>query len=353
MRNQEIVYAPVLICTLCRDGHFKRSIESLKTNMWAQHTDVYIAVDYPKTESHRPGYERICAYLDTEDFSIFKSFNVIKREYNYGARKNSVELTNAIKDRYDRWIKAEDDIIFSRVFLEYMDKCLAYYYDDDRVLAINGYSYPIDWSTSEGATVVLQNGTYSAWGVGHWKHKTSVFTEKLEDGFLSNQFEYTCKTKMINQMIRGRYNDYIIYTLSGDVNQMLRRTTDIAMGIYMNLVNGKVVTPVISKTQNHGFDGSGEYCKKIDHYTNENSLSYDYDVQPMDASEHFEVIEDDGKHLAENIKKLDDFLFVPRRERIKANCLLTAYKVIGKQGCVKCYAIVRSLMRKIKGMVRR
>ena len=45
-----MIYAPVLIPTLCRADHFIRCLESLKKNTWAKYTEVYVAVDYPAKE---------------------------------------------------------------------------------------------------------------------------------------------------------------------------------------------------------------------------------------------------------------------------------------------------------------
>lgn len=54
-----MIYAPVLIPTLCRSDHFIRCLESLKKNTWAKYTEVYIAVDYPAKESHWDGYSSL------------------------------------------------------------------------------------------------------------------------------------------------------------------------------------------------------------------------------------------------------------------------------------------------------
>ena len=47
---EKMIYAPILIPTLCRSKHFIRCIESLKKNGWAMYTDVYVALDYPSKE---------------------------------------------------------------------------------------------------------------------------------------------------------------------------------------------------------------------------------------------------------------------------------------------------------------
>ena len=49
-----MIYAPILIPTLCRAEHFIRCVESLKNNSWAKYTDVFIGLDYPPTEKYIP-----------------------------------------------------------------------------------------------------------------------------------------------------------------------------------------------------------------------------------------------------------------------------------------------------------
>ena len=119
--------APIYITTLCRDRHFILGVESLKRNGWAKYTDVYIGLDYPSKESHWAGYRKICDYLENGDFSVFASFNVIKRTKNIGSLANIDSIRDMLMEKYDRWIFAEDDIEFAPVFLEYMNKCLDYY----------------------------------------------------------------------------------------------------------------------------------------------------------------------------------------------------------------------------------
>lgn len=116
--------------------------------------------------------KKVCDYLDNSDFSDFHTFTVIKRNENFGAGKNSRDLRDFVESKYDRWISAEDDIEFSETFIEYIDKCLEKYENDERVLAISGYSYPLKWKMKEGANAFFQDGTYSAWGTGHWRDKS-------------------------------------------------------------------------------------------------------------------------------------------------------------------------------------
>lgn len=118
-----MVYAPVLVPTLCRDQHFIRCIESLKKNIWAENTVIYIALDYPSNENHWSGYNKILNYLGG-DFSEFSEFHVIKRNYNFGTLNNVADARNEILKKHDRFIYTDDDCEFSPNFLKYINLCL-------------------------------------------------------------------------------------------------------------------------------------------------------------------------------------------------------------------------------------
>ena len=111
-----MVYAPILIPTLCRDEHFIRCIESLKKNSWAKYTQIYVALDYPIKATQWSGYNKILDYL-TGDFSEFAGMNVFKRTHNYGAHDNVVDARNKLLEEYDRFIYTDDDCEFTSHFL--------------------------------------------------------------------------------------------------------------------------------------------------------------------------------------------------------------------------------------------
>ena len=204
-----MVYAPILIPTLCRDEHFIRCIESLKKNSWAEYTDVYVALDFPAKESHWDGYKKICTYLEG-DFSEFSKFVVVKREENYGSFKNMISLREQILKKYDRYIRTDDDIEFSPNFLEYMDKCLEYYEDDENVIAVTGYSYPIEWNIAEGCNTMKSNFVCSTWGLGFWKKKFSLLEYKIvKEKYLRKIFDNVIRNGKIKQLTQARFLDYV------------------------------------------------------------------------------------------------------------------------------------------------
>ena len=340
-------FAPIYIPTLCRHEHFKTAIESLKRNTWAKYTAVYIALDYPANERHFDGYYKICEYLEKSDFSVFYEFNVVRRTENMGSLANSDAIRDEIMTRYERWIYAEDDIEFSPIFLEYMNRCLDFFKDDPTVFAVNGYSYDIKWKVDPESTVFKQKGTVSEWGIGYWKDKYLNAQKELKNDYLRNEFNKAVKSGKLKDMISGRYCDYVGFALSGNKNSLYQIISDVSLGIYINLKDMYIITPVISKTRNHGFDGSGVYCSKIEKYTNKHSLEYNYDNQFIDRKLPVEIVIDKGDFYKYNIRLLSDFLFVSKRRKIVTASMMAAYYVLGQNKCEKFYQALKAFKYKM------
>lgn len=342
-------YAPIYIPTLCRDRHFMLGVESLKKNSWAKYTDVYIGLDYPSKESHWAGYKKICDYLENGDFSAFASFHVVKRTKNIGSLANIDATRDLLMKKYDRWIFAEDDIEFAPVFLEYMNKCLDYYEDDPDVFAVNGYAYPISYSHSEDSNVIKQYATVSEWGIGYWKKKYIEAQHKVEKEFLRKGFHYADRSGILDSMVKSRQYDYINYALSGNDDPLYTHMTDISMGIYCNLTQKCVISPIISKTRNHGFDGTGLYCGKIENATGKHSMDLDYEFQRIDESETIEIIPDSKEDFEENKRRLDAFLYEPPERGRRIQAMYRAYQLIGQKNCARIYATLKKVKTRIFG----
>lgn len=340
-----MVYAPIYIPTLCRSEHFKKCIESLKENTWAKYTDVYIALDYPPNEKYRDGYEKICQYLNESDFSCFNSFNVVKREKNYGARLNSRKMREFISEKYDRWLYAEDDILFSPIFLEYMDKALEKYKNDESVIGVNGYSYPLPYKVhKKDANVFKQKYTFSMWGAGFWKSKYFKIEDQLNDGYMYDCYKEVKENGKLNQLLRGRYYDYMFHALTNRSVYFIH-PSDMSIGVYMTFNDLYVITPIQSKTRNCGFDGTGLCCQNITEIDNKTSLTYDYTSQDIDNGDGKEIsiIQDDETYLIDNKRLFDTFLITDSHKKRKVDMLIRVERILGRKNTVKLFSILKEI----------
>ena len=320
-----MIYAQVIIPTLCRYKHFKECLESLSKCKWAEETEVFVGLDYPAKESHRSGYEKIKRYLKEVGDMSFKKIHVFEREVNYGGGKNYVELRNLVFKRFNTYIYSEDDNVFSPNFLEYMNICLDKYRDDPNVLAVCGYSYPVDWDVSDEATVLKQQINVSMWGTGLWKDKEDRWNDNYYKGILLADLPLLIKKQGFLKMIDACLREYLeaACNISGIGNGMLKCKTDIARRAFLAVYDKYAITPVVSKVRNMGFDGSGLYCQNIDTNLNgETAGTYNYPNQPIDDAADFVLIENSKDSFEENRKRLNAFDYRSPRQMAKAKRLL-------------------------------
>lgn len=328
--NIDMQYAPVIIPTMCRDMHFSRCIESLKKNQWAKYTDVYVGVDYPPAKKYMDGYTRICQYLREGDFGIFKSFQVVFHQKNIGSFENNDYLIEQIKDRYPYFIRTDDDMEFSINFLEYMNRVLWKYANDENALGVTGYSFPIKWKIANDANVFKMNYFCPMWGTAFYIDKFIKIRSELKDNYFIKEFKYNVEKKGYRELSQPRFLDFVDIGLSNDyTNRLMTYPTDIAIGTYMPLAGSfYILSPTISKVRNWGFDGTGEYCQDNKNNKGVNAGTYNYSAQIIDDEKSFMVCSDDGNHYKKNKALLNKFCGCRCNSIIKRSVKLFLYMLL-------------------------
>lgn len=268
-------YAPVVIPTLCRFEHFKRCIESLSNCTGAERTVVYVGLDYPAKESHWDGYNKIKDYLESCGNLGFKELIVIRREKNYGCGQNGnyATLRNMIFEKYDRYISTEDDNEFSPCFLDYMNKGLEMFKDDDAIFSICGFchdydigNYPYNYYVDYGL---------SAWGIGLWRDKYLAYQKFCAAN--------PPRTLLLSpNLFKAFRNDLNAVNALLIMNRKRVFWGDYYMTIYCRLKGLHNISPTVRKVRNHGLDGTGVHCtkKKDNVYSRmpiDDAVTFEYD----------------------------------------------------------------------------
>ena len=206
-----------------------------------------------------------------------------------------------------------------------MDTCLEKYKDDPNVIAICGYSYPVDWDVSEGATVLKQQVNVSMWGTGLWKDKEDKWNDHYYKGIMLADLPKFIKKRGYKKMIDASLIEYMeaACNITGIGNGMLTCKTDIARRAFLAVYDKYAITPVVSKVRNQGFDGSGVYCQKIDSALNGDTAgTYNYQKQPIDNASDFVLVEDSKNSAEENRRRLNTFDYRSPEQMAKARRLL-------------------------------
>ena len=252
-----MIYAPVVIPTLNRYEHLEKCIDSLKNNKYAEMTELFISLDYPPSEKYIAGYNETEKYLDQNDFSGFKAVHIYKQEKNLGPNNNSRFIDEKAFELYDRIIYTEDDNIFATNFLEFMDKGLEIFKDDDTVFSLCGYSTAnsknIAKATAKKQNVIKSRYVY-AYGMGLWKNKEAYLMAHLNrDSFK----EYAQNWRNIV----GLYfkSKLLFCTFVGILadKTFVFEPYDSLRSLWGALNNCSQIVPTRTLVYNNGFDGSG------------------------------------------------------------------------------------------------
>ena len=279
-------YAPVIIPTLNRYEHFKRCLESLECCKGAENTDVYVALDFPPAEKYKEGWMKIDAYLTKKEVKNgFKRLIVTRRDRNYGVgheESNSRVLLKEIKKNYEYYIVSEDDNEFSPCFLEYMNACLQRFMDDDRIVRICGYNFPMEMPEMYKNNYYISK-RFSAWGNGSWTKKNKYVEDNYYNfnalkGIVLDDAKYYKLKKLYPRGIDLIHSMLKLKEFHGDS----------IWEVYAILEDKYFVLPSVSKVRNHGNDGTGLHCLRMGKAVNELYIS-----QPIDQSSVFDFAEDE------------------------------------------------------------
>ncbi len=277
-------YAPVLIPTLNRYDHFKRCLESLESCTGADKTDVYVGLDYPPSEKYVDGWKKIDAYLaEKEKNHGFKNLFVRRRDHNCGVgnpNSNGNLLLNEILHEYDTYIFTEDDNEFSLNFLDYMNKSLWRFKDDDRIIKVCGYNFVMQFPE------MYRNNFYfskseCAWGMGSWVHKNETLNRYRNLEYLKNLIR---DDNTYHNMLK---RDPRCVGLIMGMLKAKQLHGDAILEVYAVLEDKYFILPTISKTRNYGNDGTGWHSPKM----NEKQHIF-YSKQEIDQAKTFDFTDD-------------------------------------------------------------
>lgn len=250
-----MIYAPVLVQVYTRQEHFVACIESLARCRGAEHTALYVCSDAGRDAAAQRIVDRIRRYCTT--IRGFERVEVVAADSNLGAERAARQAFDIIFERYDRVIYTEDDNVFSPNFLEYMNRSLEYYKNNERVFSICGYCHPFRIPSRYTADVFTSH-LAAAWGQGLWRDKFSSMDMTPPVG------DYWRERKKWPKRLSVNWSE-----LMEDIYIRGAHYGDVLMGyrcMMQDLVN---IFPRVSLVRNNGNDNSGEHCLSNDKFSSQ------------------------------------------------------------------------------------
>ena len=234
-----------------RLDHTKQTIEALQKNELANQSELIIYCDNAKNEDAKKNVDEVRSYIDSIDG--FKKVTVIKREKNWGLANSIIDGVTTVVNQYGRIIVLEDDMVVSPYFLEYMNETLEQFVDDERVISVHGYVYPVDIELPEAFFLPGAD----CWGWATWRRGWALFNsdgqyllDELVRRHLIQEFDYNGAypfLSMLKDQIKGANDSWAI-----------RWHASAFLAGKLTLYPGR------SLVHNIGTDNSGTHCKDSD-----------------------------------------------------------------------------------------
>ena len=262
MNHSQYNLAPIALFVYNRPEHTRRTVESLASTDLADQSDLYIFSDGAKTPEADSAVKAVRDYVSSIDG--FKSVTVVERPENLGLARSVMTGVTDLVDRFGQIIVLEDDMLFSRGFLDYHNKALTKYRDEKSVLQISGHVFPFPRVAETDAAFFMPLSTSQGWST--WKRAWKLFDPEVknagrleQDKGLRSRFD-----------LDGAFPYYAMLKaqLEGNIDSWAIRWW---WSFFDN--NGLCLFPRKSLIVNIGFDDQATHTKGEDSYYNDANWS--------------------------------------------------------------------------------
>lgn len=240
-------YAPIALFAYKRLGQLRRTVQSLLTNPEASATELYVFCDGAKDDVDLSAVSEVREFA--ANINGFRSVSVVLRHKNVGLARNIIDGVSKVTELHGRVIVIEDDLLLSQYFLRYMNDGLNLYSDDERVISIHGYVYPVQQALPEA---FFLRGA-DCWGWATWRRGWALFNpdgqallDELRRLNLTKAFDFN-GAYSYSQMLEGQIN-------GKNDSWAIRWYASAFLADKLTLYPGR------SLVHNIGNDGSGTHC---------------------------------------------------------------------------------------------
>jgi hypothetical protein len=296
--------APIVLFVYNRPWHTRHTIEALQQNELAEDSELFIYSDAAKTHKDAASVKEVRDYIHV--VTGFKRIQIIERDKNWGLADSIIDGVTRIVNEYGKIIVLEDDLVTSPYFLKFMNDALNVYENEERVMHVSGWNYPLQ---QEGYDETLFIRGTSCWGWATWADSWARFeknTQKLFGTFSANdryRLDYDGVADMWRQVELNhvkKINTWAIFWYTS----VFKR-------------NGLGLHPAKTLVCNIGHDGSGEHCGV--------SKMYEYDL----SNEQVQIFSDEIVENKNAMLEIKGFLNKNKRS-FPAKCFAIVKRVIGK-----------------------
>ena len=246
-------FAPIALFVYNRPEHTRRTIKFLQQNLLAEESRLYIFSDAAKN----PNNQSLVAEVREIIHSVegFKHVELIERKSNLGLANSIIDGVSRLVKDYGKVIVFEDDLISSMYTLQYFNDALIRYQDEEKVMHIGAYMYPLK---EENLPETFFYRAATSWGWATWDRAWKNFEPDID--LIISRFDQEKKHrftidgtmnfwKQIQEFKSGKNNSWAIRWYAS-----------------IFLKGGLTLNPSKSLIDNIGHDGTGIHSGMNDIY---------------------------------------------------------------------------------------
>lgn len=240
-------FAPVVIFAYRRSMHLRHTLKCLAECKEFASSPVIIYVDGPRDNTESADVEATRAAAKE---MLGERARYVFHEKNMGLARSVIAGVDEIVSQYGRAIVVEDDLWMSPQFLEFMNRALDRYADDESVFQVSGYMFGKPELASQTTALFLP--FIGSWGWATW-HRAWCSFDPDATGWLSLRSDSAARRRF------NLDNSYDYTTML--FRQMTGQGQSWAIRWYWSVfkANGLVLYPPVSLVRNTGLDGSGTH----------------------------------------------------------------------------------------------
>ncbi|MDR6785779.1 hypothetical protein ABIE26_004752 [Pedobacter africanus] len=236
--------APIALFVYNRPEHTRRTLSFLKQNDLARESRLFIYSDAPKSAKDEAAVNDVRTIIrETEGF---KSVKIITRSQNMGLANSIIDGVTQLINDYGNVIVFEDDLISSPHTLTYFNDALTRYHDQEQVMHICAYMYPLNTDHLPQTFFYRAAGS---WGWATWDRAWQHFEPNID--VLISQFD---KRKIADFSIGHKMN---FWKQVKEFKNGKNNSWAIRWYASIFLKGGLTLNPSSSLINNIGHDGTG------------------------------------------------------------------------------------------------
>lgn len=253
--------APIALFVYNRPEHTRRTLKFLQQNRLADESRLFVFSDAAARPADDDNVKEVRELV--KSISGFKNVEVVERSKNMGLAASIIDGVTRLVKEYGQIIVFEDDLISSPYTLQYFNDALKRYRDEEKVMHIGAYMYPLvtdkERKDQEGLPETFFYRAATSWGWATWDRAWKNFEPDID--------------KLISQFDKRMIHDFSIDNHMNFWKQIQEfkagKNNSWAIRWYASifLKGGLTLNPSESLINNIGHDGTGVHSGLNDMYT--------------------------------------------------------------------------------------